>query len=83
MFIKVRFFVLERPRMRRTSTSRSLDEDATLDHFPLDIWVFLSIRENSGTRIGIRWRPGLKVNWVDGKENYYHMEIDLSLSIKF
>jgi hypothetical protein len=38
--------------MSRTSTNRTLD--VTLDHFPLDTWVILSIIEKSGILIGIR-----------------------------
>jgi hypothetical protein len=60
IFIKIRFSILERPRMRRTNIDRSLD--VMLDYFPLDTWVFISITENLGILIDIRWRPDLRVN---------------------
>jgi hypothetical protein len=70
----VRFFVLERPRRRKTNTNRSLDVMLILSH--LDTWVFLFFTENLGILVGILWRPDLKVNWDAGKGNYYPMEID-------
>ena len=66
--------------MRRTNIDRSLD--VTLGHSLLDTWVFQFIIESSGILIGIRWKPGLRINWDAGKRNYYPIVIGSSLSIQ-